>query len=61
MKSLDRRLNQLEKSVFASKLHVIVTRRGETMAQAQSRMGFPGFVVFVPEKDAPDLEDGDES
>ena len=61
MKSLDRRLNQLEKCVFASRLQVIVVRRGETSAQARSRMGSPGFVVFVPEKDAPDLADGDES
>ena len=58
MKSLDRRLNQLEKSVLASKLRVIVIRRGETMAQAQTRMGSPGFAVFVPEKDALDQIDG---
>ena len=61
MKSLDRRLNELEKCVVASKLHVIVVRRGETTAQARNRMGRPAFVVFVPEKGAPDLADGDES
>ena len=58
MKSLDRRLNQLETRVVASKLHVIVVRRGETTAQARSRMGSPGFVVFIPEKDATDQTQG---
>ena len=61
MKSLERRLAGLEMCVSTSRLQVIVVRRGETSAQARSRMGSPGFVVLVPEKDAPDLEDGDES
>ena len=61
MKSLDRRLNQLEKCVVASRLQAIVVRRGETSAQARSRMGSPDFVVFVPEKDAPNQTQGVET
>ena len=61
MKSLDRRLNELEKVFSTLRLHVIVVRRGETMAQARNRMGRPAFVVFVPEKDAPDLAQGGEA
>ena len=61
MTSLEPRLAKLEKSGAASRLHVIVVRRHETNAQARLRMGSPAFVVIVPEKDAPDLADGDES
>ena len=61
MSRLERRLTELEKVFSTLRLHVIVVRRGETTAQARNRMGRPAFVVFVPEKDAPDLADGDES
>ena len=60
MKSLDRRLNELEKCVFASRLQVIVVRRGETKVQARNRMGSPAFIVIVPEKDSPELAQGDQ-
>lgn len=60
MKSLDRRLNELEKCVYASRLQVIVVRRGETTAQARKRMSCPAFVVIVPEKDSPELAQGSE-
>ena len=58
MKSLERRLAGLEMCVSTSRLQVIVVRRGETSAQARSRMGSPGFVVFIPEKEAPDQTQG---
>ena len=58
MKSLDRRLNELEKVFSTLQLHVILVRRGETTAQARLRMGNPTFVVIVPEKDAPDQTNG---
>ena len=61
MASLDARLARLEKSGATPRLQVIVVRRHETHAQAQMRMGHPAFIVFVPEKDAPDLADGGES
>ena len=58
MKSLDRRLNELEKVFSTLRLHVIVVRLGETTAQARLRVGNPTFVVIVPEKDALDQIDG---
>ena len=58
MQSLERRLSGLERCVSASRLQVIVVRKGETTEQARRRMGNPSFVVIVPEKDAPDQTDG---